>query len=141
MTSPSPDASPDPFATLRLPVEPTVTAPDGSFVRVLLALPGGSMAHFELPPGAVTVAVRHRTVEELWFVLSGAGRLWRESPDGDQAQDELTAGTCVSIPVGTSFQFRCNGSEPLRILGVTMPPWPGPDEAVPVDGLWPPAVP
>ena len=37
--------------TKRLPVERDALAPDGSDVRTLLGLPGGGMAHFELPPG------------------------------------------------------------------------------------------
>ncbi len=61
------------FATTSLPVEPTVTAPDGCDVRVLLALGGGSMAHFELPAATTTIAVMPRTVEEIWYVVSGRG--------------------------------------------------------------------
>lgn len=41
------------FATMRLPQEPTVVAPDGSDVRVLLGLPAAGMAHFELGAGRV----------------------------------------------------------------------------------------
>lgn len=40
------------FAALRLPTNPTVVAPDGSDVRVLLGLPGGSMAHFQFRASA-----------------------------------------------------------------------------------------
>ena len=36
---------------------PSVSAPDGSQVRVLLRLKGGSMATFRLRPGQVAVAV------------------------------------------------------------------------------------
>ncbi len=36
------------------------------------------MAHFELAPGAVSNAVEHRTVEEIWYVLSGCGEMWRK---------------------------------------------------------------
>ena len=53
------------------PLEPDVVAPDGSEVRLLLGLKGGSLAHFQLSPGEVSVAVRHRTVEEIWFFLAG----------------------------------------------------------------------
>ena len=42
---------------------------------------------------------------------------------------------------GTHFQFRSLGDEPLAVVGVTMPPWPGEDEAVVVPGAWPPTVP
>ena len=58
------------------------TAPDGTAVRLLLRLAGGSMAHFELPAGAVSHAVTHRTVEEIWFVVSGRGAIWRRQGDG-----------------------------------------------------------
>lgn len=67
----------NPFSTLSLPADPTVVAPDGSNVRVLLSLAGGSMAHFELEAGQVAKAVTHRTVEELWYVVSGQGQMWR----------------------------------------------------------------
>jgi hypothetical protein len=55
---------------MRLPAAPDAVAPDGSAVRVLLRLAGGSMAHFQL-------------------------------------------------------------------AAVTMPPWPGDDEAYQVSGAWP----
>ncbi len=37
-------------------------APDGSEIRLLLDLEGGSLAHCTLPPGRISVAQRHRTV-------------------------------------------------------------------------------
>ena len=45
------------FDTKRLPVARDAIAPDGSDVRVLLGLKGGGLAHFELAPGATSVAV------------------------------------------------------------------------------------
>jgi mannose-6-phosphate isomerase-like protein (cupin superfamily) len=130
------------FAALTrlLPTEPDVVAPDGSFVRVLLSARGGSLAHFELPAGETSTAVVHQTVDELWFVLSGAGELWRRHVL-EEAIVPLSAGVCVGIPVGTQFQFRAGDSTPLRILGVTMPPWPGGDEARRTSGCWTPTVP
>ncbi|NML16883.1 hypothetical protein [Azohydromonas caseinilytica] len=44
------------FATFPWPVSPTVTAPDGSDVRVLPGLSGGGMAHFHLAAGRVSKA-------------------------------------------------------------------------------------
>jgi mannose-6-phosphate isomerase-like protein (cupin superfamily) len=124
---------------MELPVAPDAVAPDGSDVRVLLGLHGGGMAHFELPPGAVSSAVTHRTVEEIWYVLSGLGEMWRRH--GDAATTiPLRAGTCLTIPLGTHFQFRAYGYEPLSIIGITMPPWPGSDEAIKVSGAWTPTV-
>ena len=108
-------------------------APDGSEVRLLLRCPGGSMAHFRLAVGKASVAVVHRTVDELWYVVAGAGELWRRSGDQESIA-VLTCGVCVSIPAGMDFQFRTVGAEPLEIVAVTMPPWPGADEACRVPG-------
>jgi mannose-6-phosphate isomerase-like protein (cupin superfamily) len=128
------------FATKRLPAARDAIAPDGSDVRVLLGLKAGSMAHFELSPGEVSTAVSHRTVEEIWLVLSGRGEMWRRQ-GGSEEVVPLEAGVCLTIPLGTHFQFRASEEGALRIVGVTMPPWPGDGEAVPVDGKWRPTVP
>lgn len=127
-----------PFAMMTLPDLPTVLAPDGSEVRVLLAAAGGSMAHFRLQPRQVAKAVRHRTVDEIWYVLDGHGALWR-AWDGQAETVALSPGVCIAIPVGTTFQFRALDAEPLDILGVTMPPWPGAEEAEFVEGVWAPS--
>lgn len=126
-----------PFATMRLPAEATVVAPDGSDVRVLLGLASGGMAHFELQPGQVAAAVRHRTVEEIWFVLSGEGQMWRRQEGREEIVD-LVPGVCLTVPLGTEFQFRAAPGSPLAAVAITMPPWPGADEAVPVAGPWAP---
>ena len=42
--------------------------------------------------------------------------------------------------LGTSFQYRCSGSAPLVCVVMAMPPWPGDDEAVIIDGPWVPHV-
>jgi mannose-6-phosphate isomerase-like protein (cupin superfamily) len=126
-----------PWETRRLSERPDVVAPDGSDVRLLPRLAGGSMAHFELGPGRTSVAVVHRTVEEIWFFLAGRGEMWL----ADGERDEVVAvepGVSLTIPVGTRFQFRALGSELLAAIAVTMPPWPGPDEAVTVEGRWAP---
>jgi mannose-6-phosphate isomerase-like protein (cupin superfamily) len=123
------------FATRALPDTPDVLAPDGSQVRFLAGLPAGSMAHFRLAPGAVAKAVAHRTVDEIWFVVAGTGEIWRRFG----AHEEVTAlspGVSLTIPLGTAFQFRAAPDATLDIVGVTMPPWPGADEAVPVEGRW-----
>jgi mannose-6-phosphate isomerase-like protein (cupin superfamily) len=127
------------FKTKRLPVMAVDTAPDGTAVRPLLQLNGGSLAHFELAAGQTSKAVAHRTVEEIWYILGGQGEMWRKSG----AQDEIVpvaAGVCLTIPLGTSFQFRAIGREPLAMVVITMPPWPGPDEACAVEGPWVPTV-
>jgi mannose-6-phosphate isomerase-like protein (cupin superfamily) len=103
--------TPLPFATKTLAAEPDATAPDGTSVRLLPALAGGSLAHFELPAGAVSHAVTHRTVEEIWYVVAGRGVLWRRAGAEDR---------------------------PFAFVAVTMPPWPGEGEAEAVEGKWRP---
>ena len=123
------------FATSSLPTEPTVVAPDGSDVRVLLGLASGGMAHFELRAGATSRAVTHRTVEEVWFVVSGHGEMWRRQGEREEIVP-LKPGVCLTIPLGTHFQFRASNAGAIAAVGVTMPPWPGEEEAVPVAGVW-----
>ncbi len=124
------------FETKRAAAAPDTIAPDGSEVRVLCATARGSMAMFTLPPGAVSKAVTHRSVEEVWYIVSGTGRMWRRHGEQEEVT-ELVPGMSLSIPLGTRFQFRCDGTEPLSAIGVTMPPWPGEEEAVLVNGSWP----
>ena len=110
------------------------TAPDGSAIKPLLATAGGSLAHFTLPPGETSRAVRHRRADELWYVISGDGELWL----GEAGEDTIVPmrpGLAVRILAGTSFQFRCAG-EALEVVLTTLPPWQGPDEAESVPGFW-----
>jgi len=127
------------FETKELPANRDAVAPDGADVRILLGLKGGSMAHFSLAPGETSRAVAHRTVEEIWFFVSGQGEMWRQQA-GDEQVVEVWPGVCLSIPLGTSFQFRCTGQDPLEAIGITMPPWPGEGEAILVEGPWQPTV-
>ncbi len=67
---------PDSFDTRRLADKHYAIAPDGSEVRVLCRVTAGSMAHFTLPPRAVSKAMAHRDVEEIWYffpVTAGCG--------------------------------------------------------------------
>jgi len=128
------------FSTKRLPVARDDVAPDGSDVRILLWLAGGSMAHFELPPGHTSTAVAHRTVEEIWFFLTGRGEMWRKQGIREDVVP-VDPGVCLTIPLGTHFQFRSFGDEPLAAVAVTMPLWPGEGEAYEVKGKWDPTVP
>jgi mannose-6-phosphate isomerase-like protein (cupin superfamily) len=128
------------YETKHLPAERDAVAPDGSDVRILLGLKGGGMAHFALAPGRTSRAVVHRTVEEVWYFLSGRGQMWRKQ-DGRASIVEVLPGVSLTIPLGTHFQFRSLSADPLTAIGVTMPPWPGEGEAVQVDGEWNPTVP
>ena len=56
------------------------------------------------------------------------------------AIDPLAPGTSLTIPLGTAFQFRAEAGAPLAFVAITMPPWPGMDEALPAPGPWAPTV-
>jgi mannose-6-phosphate isomerase-like protein (cupin superfamily) len=132
------------FTTRAVGEMPDVMAPDGSEVRILCQTGRGSMAHFTLAPGATAKAVAHRTIDEVWYVVSGRGRMWRRHDAGGRGDRqeivELRAGLSLTIPQGTHFQFRADGDAPLAAVGVAMPPWPGEDEAYVVQGPWEPTV-
>ena len=123
------------FTTTRIAESEAEVAPDGSEVRPLLGLRGGAMAVFELAPGQTSTAVKHRTVEEIWLFVEGRGEMWRQQ-EGREEIVPVEPGVCLTIPVGTHFQFRCTGNETLRAVGVTMPPWPSEAEAANVEGKW-----
>ena len=127
------------FSTNRLPVQRDAIAPDGSDVRVLLRSSRGSLAHFELAPGQTSIAVTHRTVEEIWYFLQGRGEMWRKL-DAQEDVVPVEPGVAITLPCGTHFQFRSLGDEALAAIGVTMPPWPGEGEASVVPGIWQPTV-
>jgi len=84
---------------------------------------------------------RHRTVEEIWYVTEGRGRLWRAA-GADAAPVEISPGDAIVIPQGVRFQFQAL-ARPLRFLCYTSPPWPGPAEAelLAEGGLGPPRLP
>jgi mannose-6-phosphate isomerase-like protein (cupin superfamily) len=118
--------------TTVLPEACDYLAPDGSEIRLLPEVAGGGLCHCALPAGHTSRAVRHRTVDEIWYVLSGDGEVWREGV-GEQP---LGPGTSLTIPRGVGFQFRAVGGHPLQILIATTPRWPGPEDAVEIAGPW-----
>ena len=125
--------------TRMLALDADVIAPDGCEVRLLAQTPRGSMAHFTLGPGQVARAVAHRTVEEVWYFLAGQGRMWRRQGAAEEIA-QGAPGVSLSIPLGTHFPLRTDGAEPLAAVAVTMPPWPGEDEAFLVAGKWPASI-
>jgi len=125
------------FETTRHGRAPVEAAPDGSRAWPLVRLPGASVAEFELAPGKTARAVVHRTIDEIWYVLAGAGELWRRQGAREESV-VLEPGVCLTIPCGTQFQFRAHGVQPLRVLGVCLPPWSGEGEALLADGPWTP---
>ena len=111
-------------------------APDGPEISKLLRVTKGNLVQGSLPTGGVSSAVRHRTVEEIWYFLSGEGEVWRK-PAGKRGRvAKVMQGTSIAIPTGTSFQFRNTGNKALRFVIVKMPPWPGKHEALKTEGKW-----
>lgn len=90
-------------------------APDGSEIRLLPSVKGCSLCQCILPPQAVSRAVCHRTVEEIWYSLQGHGQLWRKHGNDEETVD-LRPGTSATIPPDTHFQFRNTGWDPLSLL-------------------------
>ena len=123
---------------------PVLIAPDGSTVRPLCRLSGfGSFAQFQLKPGEVAKAVSHATVQEIWYIIGGAGQMWRRQEGHEPTTVNLRPGICLTIPLGTAFQFRADSpGEPLQVVAVTMPPWPADseEEARPEQGRWTPVL-
>lgn len=113
-----------------------ILAPDQSEIRLLATTEHGSMVHCTLQSGQISLAITHRTVAELWYVVGGTDEIWRKQDDHEEITP-LQAGTSLSIPAGTHFQFRCTGDTALELVLVTMPPWPGDGEAVRVPDHWP----
>ena len=75
-------------------------------------------------------------MHEIWYVLNGHGEIWRRDPEGHEEVTLLAAGTAIDLPLGTAFQFRSTGLGPLAVVILTMPRWPGPQEAIMGDGPW-----
>ena len=111
-------------------MEMTERAPDGAEVRKLAQAATGSMAHFRMPEGQVSNAKSHLTIEELWYFVAGRG----EMCIGDEVC-EVGPGVSVLVPVNTRFQFRSLEGD-LDAVAVTMPPWPGDDEAIDAEPWW-----
>ena len=117
---------------------PDAIAPDGSEITFLVGdARRASLVEVRLAAGGTTRPVRHRTVEEIWYVLAGAGRVWRRPPSGAAVIDDVGSGRTLVIPTGWSFQFQAGPAADLRFLCYTSPPWPGDEEAerVPDGGL------
>lgn len=90
------------FTTRQLPEECEYLAPDGSEMRELVRSKGCNMAHCVLSPGIVSLATRNHPVEELWFILSGEGQIWRRMGEVEDITD-LHSGTSLLNPPGTEF--------------------------------------
>ena len=124
------------FETKRAGPAPDATAPDGTEVRILCGVSRGGLRCFHYH--RVPSPGRSRTGPSTSCGMSSrAAAGYGASSATARGLWILMRGLSLSLPTGTHFQFRCDGPEPLTILGATMPPWPGPHEAHAVAGIWP----
>ena len=106
-------------------IQPDAIAPDGSEIRLLIddrhGATSGSLVEVTLPAGQVSRPVWHRTVEEVWYVLEGRGKVWALS--GRRPRGICASGGCVSgrrrshtNRVAVPVQFRPRNSAPVPLL-------------------------
>jgi mannose-6-phosphate isomerase-like protein (cupin superfamily) len=94
---------------------------DGSEIRewagpVSMPASNQSLAEATIPVDGATTAHYHRTTEELYLVLEGAGLL---EIDGERR--ELGEGDCALIPPGATHKLFNTGGVPLRVLCACAP--------------------
>jgi mannose-6-phosphate isomerase-like protein (cupin superfamily) len=91
---------------------------DGSSIRELAgpawtAARNQSLAEATLPPGGETAEHYHPRAEELYYFVSGAGRMRL----GDAGEGEpVGVGDCVVIPPGVAHKLWNPGPDPLVLL-------------------------
>ena len=122
-----------------LPDQPDAKSPAGADIRFIMDGTTGNMIHSTVPSGQINRAAVHKSVSEFWYVLEGAGEIWR-TDDTDERVTSLVPGVSIDIPAGTSFQYRNVGTQSLKFICITMPPWPGDEEAKYVAGPWEPTI-
>lgn len=128
------------YSDMRLKRRYDHIAPDGSEIRELSKVSGGSLCHCTLPPKHITRPVKHKTIEEIWYCVSGRGKVWRKPRSGKSQIVTLRPGQSLTVPRQTAFQFRNDDSAPLVFLIATIPPWPSDQEALAAPGFWDPVI-
>lgn len=92
------------------------TTKDGSEIRELLAhrnscIRNQSLAEARLPPGATTTPHYHPNTEEIYYILTGRGRMRIGTETAD-----VVPGDAIAIPPGQTHQIKNTGSEALVFL-------------------------
>ena len=123
----------------KLGYTPDARSPAGADIRFIMDGSTGNMIHSTVPPRQINRATVHATVSEFWFILEGVGEIWRKD-EKDERVARLEAGVSIDIPVGTAFQYRNIGDVELKFICISMPRWPGDDEASHLDGVWEPTL-
>lgn len=106
----------------RAQVTPYVTR-DGSLIRELIhpTIHGNrsqSLAEAEVAVGASTQLHRHRSSEEIYYVIAGAGTM-----DLGNRSFPIQPGDSVIIQPGTPHRVHNTGTVPLRFLCCCAPPY------------------
>ena len=99
-----------------------LTAPDGSEIRELARPPdtarNQSLAEARVPPGAETTEHFHRASEEVYYFVSGEGRM-RLGED----ESSVRPGEAVVIPPGARHKVWNPGPKTLVFLCCCAPPY------------------
>ncbi len=95
---------------------PSFTTKDGSEIRELLAhrnssIAQQSLAEARLPLGASTTPHYHVHTEEIYYILSGTGRM----RIGDETAD-VGPGDAIAIPPGAEHEITNTGDQTLVFL-------------------------
>ncbi len=102
---------------------PPFITKDGSVIRSLLdrtnsSAANQSLAEATVPPGGVTQPHSHPRSEEIYYILSGTGRI----TVGGEARD-VGPLDAILIPPGTRHAIANTGSQPLVFLCCCAPPY------------------
>lgn len=96
-------------------VSPFITK-DGSEIRELLAhrnscIRNQSLAEATIPAGGETAEHYHPKTEEIYYILSGTGKMKRADKF-----EAVGPGDAIAIPPGTPHMITNTGEIPLRLL-------------------------
>ena len=93
-----------------------IETPHGSQLRPLIdrttaPVSQCSLAEETLPPGKTVLRHHHEVIEEIYYILSGTGRM-------RLGEDEriVGSGDAIFIPRETPHELTNTGSEPMRII-------------------------
>ena len=98
-----------------------IKTPHGSELRPLIdrttsEITQCSLAEEILPPGRAVTPHHHRELEEIYYILSGCGRM----TVGEESS-EVAAGDAIYVPRGHRHTLENIGSDPIRLLVVCGP--------------------